>query len=139
MWDFTIVNNTNDISQNFSGITLDCHEIAYYFVDFQFCSQYFQKMTAKFWFLSNWFKISKFRTWRWRKLKKSKSQLPNHRLKIEGLTTATAAVADTKMAIKVVNIIYDPLFNLQMLFNVLRQTIYEINIPIIFFLQPNLT
>ncbi len=51
----------NDISQNFIGITLDFHEIAKYFVDFWFRFWYLQKMTAKFWFLSNRFEISKFR------------------------------------------------------------------------------
>jgi len=60
---------TNDISQNFSGITK-------YFVDFWFCFLYFWKMTVKFQFLLNRFKILKFWTWQWRKLKKSISQLP---------------------------------------------------------------
>jgi hypothetical protein len=68
---------TNDISRNFSGTTLGFHEVSKYFVDFQFHYWYFQKMTAKFWFLLNWFKISKFCTFRWRKLKRSISQLPS--------------------------------------------------------------
>jgi len=59
---FTRFHKTNDISWNFSGITLAFHEIAEYFVDFQFCYGYFQKMTAKFQFLSIKFKIWKFRT-----------------------------------------------------------------------------
>jgi len=37
----------------------------------------FRKFPAKFWSLSNWFKISKFWTWRWRTLKKSISQIPS--------------------------------------------------------------
>ncbi len=67
---------SNDISQNFSGTILGFCEVAKYFVDFWFWFWYFQKMTAKFWFPSNRFKISKFQTWRWQKLKKSISQLP---------------------------------------------------------------
>ncbi len=47
-----------------------------YFVDFWFCFWCFQKLTAKFWFHLNRFKILKFRTWQWQKLKKSISQLP---------------------------------------------------------------
>jgi len=74
------IHKTNDISQNFSVITLGFHEISKYFVDFQFCFQYFQNMTAKFQFLSNRFKISKFHTFQWRKLKKSISQLPTGEL-----------------------------------------------------------
>jgi hypothetical protein len=78
---------TNDISQNFSGITLGLCEILKYFVDFRFRFKYLRKMTAKFWLLSNSFEISKFRTFRWRKIKKSISQLPTrvkekYRLKI---------------------------------------------------------
>jgi hypothetical protein len=65
--DFTIA---NDISQNFSSITLGFREISKYFVDFRVRFWYFQKMTAKLQFLMNRFKISKFRTFRWRKLKK---------------------------------------------------------------------
>jgi hypothetical protein len=68
---------TNDISQNFSGITLGFCEVSKYFVEFRFCFQYFPKMTAKFRFPSNIFEISKFRTFQWRKLKKSISQLPS--------------------------------------------------------------
>ncbi len=68
---------TNDISQNFSGITLGFYEVSKYFVYFQFHYWYCQKMTVKFWFLLNWFKISKFCTFRWRKLKRSISQLPS--------------------------------------------------------------
>jgi hypothetical protein len=41
---------TNDISQNFSGITLGFHEAVKYFVDFHFHFWYFQKMTANFLF-----------------------------------------------------------------------------------------
>jgi hypothetical protein len=67
---------TNDISQNFSGITLGYCEVLNYFVDFQFRFRYFQKMTPKFWFCLYRFKILKFWTWRWWKFKKSKSQLP---------------------------------------------------------------
>ncbi len=54
---------TNDISQNFSGKTLEFCEILKYFVDFQFRFQYFQKMTAKFQLLLKqiWnFKVSHF-------------------------------------------------------------------------------
>jgi hypothetical protein len=53
---------TNDISQNFSGIILVFCEVLKYFVDFRFGFWYFQKMTAKFQFLSNRFEISKFCT-----------------------------------------------------------------------------
>ncbi len=60
-----------------NGIILCFHSVAMYFVDFQFCFRYFWKMTAKFWFCSNRFKILKFQTWRWRKLKKPISQLPS--------------------------------------------------------------
>ncbi len=42
---------TNDISQNFSGITLGFHEVSKYFVDFHFRFWYFRKMTTKFQFL----------------------------------------------------------------------------------------
>ncbi len=72
--DFTIA---NDISQNFSSITLGFREISKYFVDFRVRFWYFRKMTAKLQFLSNRFKISKFHTFQWRKLKNSISQLPN--------------------------------------------------------------
>ncbi len=58
---------TNDISQNFSGIILGFHEIAKFFVDFRFHSWYFQKMSAKFQLLSNRFEIMKFQTWQWQK------------------------------------------------------------------------
>ncbi len=67
---------TNNISQNCSSITLGFREVAKYFGDFQFCFQHFQKMTAKFQFHLNRFKISKFQTWQWQKLKKSILQLP---------------------------------------------------------------
>jgi hypothetical protein len=50
---------TNNISQNFSGVILAFHEVAKYFVDFWFCFQYFRKMTAKFQFQSNRFEIFK--------------------------------------------------------------------------------
>jgi hypothetical protein len=43
-----IFHETNDISQNFSGITLGFCEVSKYFVDFLFHSWYFQKMTPKF-------------------------------------------------------------------------------------------
>ena len=43
--------------------------IAKYFVDFQFNFWYFLKMTAKFLFLLNRFKLSKFHTFQWWKLK----------------------------------------------------------------------
>jgi hypothetical protein len=67
---------TNDISQNFSGITIGFWKDSKYFVDFWFRFWYFRKMIAKFWFLSIRFEISKFRTFRWQKLKKSILQLP---------------------------------------------------------------
>ncbi len=51
---------TNDISQNFSSITVGFREISKYFVDFWFRFQYFQKMTPKFWFRSYRLKILKF-------------------------------------------------------------------------------
>jgi hypothetical protein len=68
---------TNDISQNFSGVTLGFHEILKYFLDFCFHFRYFRKMTPKFQCHSYRCKISKFQTWQWRKFKKSISQLPN--------------------------------------------------------------
>jgi hypothetical protein len=37
---------------------------------FDICFFVFQKLTAKFWFHLDWFKISKFWTWQWQKLKK---------------------------------------------------------------------
>ncbi len=51
--------DTNDISQNFSGIILGFYEVAKYFVVYRLCFWYFQKMTAKFWFHLNRFKILK--------------------------------------------------------------------------------
>ncbi len=51
---------TNNISQNFSGKTVGFCEISKYFVDFQFRFWYFQKMTAKFQFLSNISKLQSF-------------------------------------------------------------------------------
>ncbi len=59
---------TNNISQNFSGITFDFREILKYFVVFRF--QFFQKMTAKFRFLLNRFEISKFSDFLMVKVKK---------------------------------------------------------------------
>jgi len=61
------------------------HLVAMYFVDFK-C---FQKLTAKFQFHLNRFKISKFSTWQWRKLEKSILQLPSFEEK-----SAAACVAD---------------------------------------------
>ncbi len=62
---------TNNIAWNFSGITLGFHGASKYFIDFiWFRFRYFQKMTAKFRFLLNRFEISKFHTFRGRKLKK---------------------------------------------------------------------
>jgi hypothetical protein len=72
-----IFHETNEISQNLSGIILRFHSVAMYFVNVQFCFWYFQKMTAKFQFHSNRFEISKFRTWQWQKFKKSILQLPS--------------------------------------------------------------
>ncbi len=46
------------ISQNFDGILLFFHSISMYFVNFRLCFQCFQKLTAKFWSHSDWFKIS---------------------------------------------------------------------------------
>ncbi len=62
----TRFHKTNEISQNFSGITTDFCEIAKSFVDFRF--RYLRKMTAKFQFLLNRIKISKFRSFQWQKL-----------------------------------------------------------------------
>ncbi len=45
---FMRFHKTNDISQNFSSITLGFCEVAKYFVDFRFRFRYFQKMTPKF-------------------------------------------------------------------------------------------
>ncbi len=58
------------------GIILWFHSIWMFFSNIWFCFQRFQKFTEKFWCRSDWFKIFKFRTWLWRKLKKSISQLP---------------------------------------------------------------
>ena len=52
---------TNNISQNFSGVTLGFREVSKYFVDFW----YFRKMTPKFQFLLNRFEIYKFCTFQW--------------------------------------------------------------------------
>ncbi len=60
---------TNNISQNFSGLTLGFCDISKFFVDLLFHFQYLWKMTAKCQFLSNRFTISKFRTFQWQKLK----------------------------------------------------------------------
>ncbi len=60
---------TNNISQNSSGITLGFCEVAKHIVDFRFHFQYFWKMTPKFWFHWNRFKILKFQTWQSWKLK----------------------------------------------------------------------
>ncbi len=67
---------SSSISLNFSGIILGFCVVAKYFVDFRFRFRYFRKMTEKFWFRLNRFKILRFQTWRWWKLKKSISQLP---------------------------------------------------------------
>ncbi len=56
---FPRFHKTNSISWNFSGIILCFHSVTMYFVDFRFCFRYFQKMTAKFQFCSNRFKILK--------------------------------------------------------------------------------
>jgi hypothetical protein len=72
------LHQTNDTSQNLSGIILFFYSIAMYFIDFWFRFRYFRKMVAKFQFHSNRFKIFKFKTWQWQKLKKSISQLPRH-------------------------------------------------------------
>ncbi len=66
----------NNISQNFSGITLGFCEVSKYFVDFRFHFRYFWKMTPKFWFCSYRFEILKFRTFLWQNFKKSILQLP---------------------------------------------------------------
>ncbi len=52
-----------------------------YFVNFQFLFPSFQKFTAKFRFLSKWFKILNFQTWQWWKLNKSISQISNYSCK----------------------------------------------------------
>ncbi len=52
--------------------------ILLYFFNFPFCFQWFQKFTTKFCPYMDWFKICKFLTWQWHKLKKSISQLPSH-------------------------------------------------------------
>jgi hypothetical protein len=55
--------------------------VVMYFIDFRFCYQCFQKLTAKFQFCSNRFKISKFRTCQWQKLK---SQYRSYLLHFKG-------------------------------------------------------
>jgi hypothetical protein len=52
------------------GILLGFHSTLVYFARFQFRFGSFQKFKTIFGSLSKWFKISKFRTWQWRKLKK---------------------------------------------------------------------
>ncbi len=66
----------HEISWYFIGIILCFRSVAMYFVDFQFPFRCFWKLTAKFRFHLNRFKILKFQTWQWRKLKKSIWQLP---------------------------------------------------------------
>ena len=56
---------TNEISQNVSGITKDFCEIVKSFVGFRVRFRYLRKMTAKFGCLLNRFEISKFCTFRW--------------------------------------------------------------------------
>jgi hypothetical protein len=71
-WDLLMrFHKTNNISWNFSSITLCFCKVAKYFVDFWFHFRYFWKMTEKFWFYLKRYEISKFRTWQWWKLKKS--------------------------------------------------------------------
>ncbi len=52
--------DSKDISCNFSGIILGFCSVAMYFVNFR----YFRKMTGKFQFHSNRFKISEIQIWR---------------------------------------------------------------------------
>ncbi len=59
------------------GILLRFCSNLIHFVIFQFRFLSFRKFSTKFWSLSNWFKMLKFQTWRWRKLKKSISQIPS--------------------------------------------------------------
>jgi hypothetical protein len=66
-WNFT----------KFHGILLlHFHSVLMYFVNFGFRFWSFQKLPTKFQSLSDWFKISRFWTLQWQKLKKSISQLP---------------------------------------------------------------
>ena len=73
----TTFNDYTEILWNFIGIILCFRSVAMYLVEFRFCFWCFQKLTAKFQFHSDRFEISKFRTWWWRKLKKSILQSPN--------------------------------------------------------------
>ncbi len=81
---------TNNISWNFSSITLGFHEVSKYFVDFRFCFGYFRKLTPKFWFCMYRLKILKFQTWWWWKFKKSISLLPTLKLNGNQLTVSAA-------------------------------------------------
>ncbi len=79
---FPRFHKTNNISWSFSGIIkLQCTLLT-----FRFCFWYFQKMTAKFQFCSNRFKILKFQTWRWQKSQyRSYLKIDRHQsLKISG-------------------------------------------------------
>ncbi len=61
------------ILQNFmtsNSTILLFRSLSLYFVNFCICFWGFQKFTAKFQSRSDWFKIGKFSTWRWLKLKK---------------------------------------------------------------------
>jgi hypothetical protein len=67
---------TNNISQNFSGIILCFCSVVMYFVDFRFYFCCFQKMTAKFQFCLNRFKILKLELGDSESSKKSILQFP---------------------------------------------------------------
>ncbi len=93
---------TNDISQNFSGITLGFREVSKYFVDFWFCFWYFRKVTPNFWFCSYRFEILKFKTWQWWKFKKSILQLPTLKELITNLKSSECSAQTKYWVIKIV-------------------------------------
>jgi hypothetical protein len=86
---FMRFHKTNDISWNFSGITLGFREVAKYFVHYWFCFRCFQKMTAKFWLHLNRFEISKIHTWL---LQKLKSQYRTYLVRSRSLELAFANI-----------------------------------------------
>jgi hypothetical protein len=73
VWKFPVISQTFMV---YYGILLRIHSTWMYCVNFWFCLRSFREFTKKFQALSKWFKILKFWTWRWRKLKKSISQIP---------------------------------------------------------------
>ncbi len=72
------VNKISWLFTVYYGTLLRFHLTLIYFINFWFHFWCFWKFTSKFGSLSKWFKISKFWTWQWQKMKKSISQISNH-------------------------------------------------------------